>query len=126
LQHPISAVLHAAEQQLARQTMNTQGTVYHLTPGNALIDFIEWLGSGVLGHPLDETFPGLLAVYRAGVSACGESTTQASWAIHYSVRVSVIAGAGGWRFFVKTRRGWLFWGNWCGADKSLKWRNTYC
>jgi hypothetical protein len=40
--------------------------------------------------------------------------------------VSVIASAGGWEFIVKTRTGWQFWGNWCGAGKSQQRRTYYC
>lgn len=106
--------------------MTTRGTLYHFTPRNAPIDFIEALFIPAVGHPLDQTIPGLLPIYRAGVSDCGTMATQASWAIHYNINVSDIAGAGGWRFFVKTRQGWRFWGYWCGTDRSLKWRGTYC
>jgi hypothetical protein len=46
--------------------------------------------------------------------------------VHYWIPVSVIANAGVWTFLVKTRTGWRFWGDWCGAGKPRRWRNYYC
>jgi hypothetical protein len=120
----VKQVLLAAQRLLARQRYGSQGTVYRLTPRNAPID--EVLRLAVLHGPLDETQPGLVRIHRAAARQCGELAAQASWAIHYGIPVSVIASAGGWTFIVKTKAGWRFWGNWCGAGKHRRWQNTYC
>jgi hypothetical protein len=121
---PVKQVLLAAQRLLARQRYSSQGTVYRLTPRNAPID--EVFRTALIGTPLDETQPGLIAIHRAGARLCGERTAQASWAIHYWIPVSVIVGTGAWTYIVKTRTGWRFWGNWCGAGKPRNWRNAYC
>ena len=121
---PVKQVLLAAQRLLARQRYGSQGKIYRLTPRNAPID--EVFRAAVLRGPLDETQPGLVMIHRAAARQCGEPTAQASWAIHYWIPVSVIANAGGWTFIVKTKAGWRFWGDWCGAGKPRKWRNTYC
>jgi len=109
---------------LARQRYASQGTFYRLTPRNAPIDEVFRLAA--FHSLLDETQPGLVVLHRAAARLCGERTAQASWAIHYSIGVSVIANAAVWTFFVKTKRGWRFWGDWCGAGKRRKWRNSHC
>jgi hypothetical protein len=106
----------AAQGRLARTTINSQGTVYRLTRRNAPIDFVERVATA--DSPFDERVPGRSVLHRAAVSACGRTTADASWAIHYELPVSIIAGPGGWPFFVKTRTGWQFWGYWCGAGKT--------
>ncbi len=121
---PVHEVLLAAQRLLSRREYGSQGTIYHLTPRNAPID--EVFSAATLGGPFDDTQPGLRAIHRVAALRCGRSTAQASWAIHYSIPVSVIASAGGWVFIVKTRTGWQFWGNWCGAGKSRQWRAYYC
>ena len=123
---PIADVLQGAQGLLARKTINSQGTVYHLTPRNAPIDLIERLATSGKADPVNQRIPGLALIRRAAVSACGEEIAQASWAIHYDLPVSVIAGQGGSAFLVKTRTGWRLWGNWCGAGNTRQWRNTYC
>jgi len=122
----IADVLRAAERQLARETINSQGRIYHLTPRNAPITLLERIATIGNGSPLDQRVPGLGAVHRAAVSACGIAIAQASWAIHYEIPIAVIAGLGPYPFFVKTRSGWRFWGSWCGADKPRQWRNSNC
>ena len=121
---PVKQVLLAAQALLARQQYGSQGTTYRLTPRNAPID--ELFRTATLGGPEDATQPGLIRLHRAAERQCGERIAQASWAIHYSIPVSVIANAGAWTFIVKTRRGWRFWGNWCGAGKPRRWRTYYC
>ena len=121
---PVKQVLLAAQRLLARQRYGSQGKIYRLTPRNAPID--EVFRAAVLRGPLDETQPGLVMIHRAAARQCGEPTAQASWAIHYWIPVSVIVNAGAWTFIVKTKAGWRFWGDWCGAGKPRKWRNTYC
>ena len=121
---PVKQVLLAAQRLLARHRYPSQGRVYRLTPQNAPID--EVLRTARIGTPLDETQPGLVAIHRAGGRLCGERTAQASWAIHYWIPVSVIVGTGAWTYIVRTRTGWRFWGNWCGAGKPRSWRNAYC
>ena len=121
---PIRTVLNAAERQLSRQRTQTQGTWYRLTPRNAPIVHVEQLAVGQMA--LDESTPGLLRVHRVAAKQCGERLAQASWAIHYDTPVAAIAGPGAFRFFVKTRRGWRFWGTWCGAGHSKGWRLRYC
>jgi hypothetical protein len=123
---PVAEVLRAAQGELARMTLNTQGTVRHLTPRNAPIDFIERLATFGRAAPLDKRVPGLVVTHRAAALACGEAMAQASWAIHYDLPFSLIAGQGGWQFFVKTGAGWRSWGNWCGAGQTRAWRSTYC
>jgi hypothetical protein len=123
---PVSVVLRAAQRQLAHRRFESQGQSYDLTPNHAPIDFIERVVTLGNGAPLDETVPGLLSVHRVAASTCGERTAQASWAIHYPITVAIIAGLGGYNFFVKTRDGWRFWGDWCGATKSAQWRKKYC
>jgi hypothetical protein len=125
---PIREVLGAAQRLLARETLNSQGTIYHLTPKNAPIDLVEH-GLAYEGESnviLNRAAPGALKILRVGEAQCGLRTAQASWAIHYQIPVSVIAGPGAFPFFVKTRRGWRFWGNWCGAGRSKTWRRQYC
>jgi hypothetical protein len=39
---------------------------------------------------------------------------------------SVIANTGVYPFFVKTKRGWRFWGDWCAAGQSPAWRRKNC
>lgn len=124
LRASIEAVTSAARQLLARHTINSQGTVYHLTPRNAPIDYVQRIAT--TGLRLDQTVPGLAALHRVAAASCGNRTAQASWAIHYRVPVSVIAGSGGFPFIVKTRTGWRFWGWWCGADKTPQWRKANC
>lgn len=122
---PIAEVLRAAQRLLAQETINSQGTIYHLTPRHAPIDYIQQLD--VYGAPVDDQVPGRVALYRAAASACGEATAHASWAIRYTVPVSLIAGTAGYPFFVKTRTGWRFWGGgWCGVGHSREWRARYC
>jgi hypothetical protein len=121
---PVSRVLAQAQRLLAHQRYGSQGSIYRLTPRNAPIDEVFRLAA--IGGALDETQPGLVRLHRAARRQCGERTAQASWAIHYWIPVSVISNAGGWTFLVKTRSGWRFWGHWCGAGKSEKWRNYYC
>jgi hypothetical protein len=121
-----SDVLRAAERILARQTLNTQGHLYHLTPRNAPIKVVEQLGIFDPHAPGRDVVPGLAAIYRAAVLTCGPQTAGASWAVYYPIAVSVIASAGGYSFLTKTRTGWRFWGFWCGAQKPVRWRNTYC
>jgi hypothetical protein len=120
----VDDVVRAAQQRLARQTINSLGTIYHLTPRNAPINFVAYLGDVAL--PDDQRVPGLLALYRAAAAACGERTASASWAIRWEIPRSVVAGTGGYAFFVKTRNGWRFWGNWCGAGRSASWRLLHC
>jgi hypothetical protein len=125
---PIGQVLHAAQRALARETLNSQGTLYHLTPRNAPIDLVEH------GLAYDEksmvlfnrATPGALKILRAAEAQCGRRLAEASWVIHYDIPVSVIAGPGTYVFFVKTRSGWRFWGNWCGAGQSRAWRRQNC
>jgi hypothetical protein len=121
---PVGVVLGAAQRQLGRRTINSQGTVYHLTPRNAPIDFVERVAA--VGTGAGQTLPGLVDVHRVAVAACGKTLAQASWAIHYFIPVSVIAGAGRNEFIVKTRVGWRLWGYWCGADKPRGWGKTHC
>jgi hypothetical protein len=123
---PITVVTHAAQQLLARQTIESQGTLYHLTPQNAPIDVVEALSLAVDRPPSSVTVPGVLAIHRVAVAACAERTAAASWAIHYPIPVAIIAKAAGWRFLVKTESGWRFWGNWCGAGRSRERRKSYC
>jgi hypothetical protein len=124
----VADVLRAAQRKLTTQAWNTQGTVYHLTPQNAPIDFIAQLYT--TGIPaLDQ---GVVALHRAAASACGERTAQASWAIHYWVGVGISArpepGNNVYTFFVDTRNGWRFWGSWCDVGKSTRWlrANSWC
>jgi len=121
---PIAVVIRAAQRRLARQTLNSQGTIYHLTSRNAPIDYVQQLGLD-RGY-YDQNVPGLVGLHRAAAAACGERIAQASWAIHYELPVAQIVGAAGYPFFVKTRAGWRFWGGWCGARKSRSWRTMYC
>jgi hypothetical protein len=120
----VSEVLQAAQNLLARQAINSQGTIYRLTPRNAPIDYVARVATS--GTVFDQTIPGLLGLHRAAAAACGAATAQASWAIHYNVPVSVIAGSGGFPFLVKTAHGWTFWGSWCGANRSRTWRTSRC
>jgi hypothetical protein len=115
---PVARVLRAAERRLAQQTIDSQGQIYHLTPRNAPIDVIVRLATG--DSALFER------VRHAAASACGGRTATASWAIHYSVPVGLVADTGVYRFFVETRAGWRFWGHWCGAGRSAHWRHAYC
>jgi hypothetical protein len=121
---PMAVVLRAAQQQLAHRTINSQGTVYHLTPRNAPIDFIERVAA--VGTGAGQTLPGLVDVHRVAAANCGKTLAQASWAIHYYIPVSVIAAAGGNEFVVRTRVGWRLWGDWCGAGKPRGYRKTNC
>lgn len=114
----IQGVLHAAQRVLARQTIDSQGTTYRLTPRNAPIDYLQQLGT-------DRTLPGA-AIHRVAAKLCGEQVAQASWAVHYELPVAVIAGSAGFPFFVKTRSGWRFWGYWCGAGRSAAWGRQNC
>jgi hypothetical protein len=121
---PVKQVLVAAQEFLARQRYASQGTTYRLTPQNAPIDEVFRVAS--YRSPLDTTQPGLVRMHRAAARQCGERIAQASWAIHYWIPVSVIANTGAWTFIVKTKTGWRFWGNWCGAGKPRSWRAHYC
>jgi hypothetical protein len=121
---PVSSVLHAAQRVLARQTITSQGTTYHLTPRNAPIDQVEQLAISHLER--DRAVAGRVAIHRVAAAACGEKIAQASWAIHYQVPVSVIAGPGSFPFLVKTKAGWRFWGYWCGAGRTKAWRQKNC
>jgi hypothetical protein len=119
---PIAVVLRAAQQQLARRSINSQGTVFHLTPRNAPIDFIERVSA--VGTGVGQTLPA--DVYRVAVANCGKTFAEASWAIHYDIPVSVIAGPGAYEFVVKTRVGWRLWGDWCGVGKPPGYRKSNC
>jgi len=119
----IASVLRAAQQQLARRTINRQGTVFHLTPRNAPIDFIERVSA--VGTGVGQTLPEP-DVRRVAVANCGKTLAEASWAIHYDIPVSVIAGPGAYEFVVKTRVGWQLWGDWCGAGKPRGYRKSNC
>jgi hypothetical protein len=125
---PVSEVLRAAQRNLARGTLNSQGTIYRLTPRNAPIDLVEhglaYENSSM--KDFNRATPGALTILRAGMKQCGRRLAEASWVIHYDVPVSVIAGPGVYVFFVKTTSGWRFWGNWCGASQSKAWRRQYC
>jgi hypothetical protein len=125
---PIHEVLHAAQRLLAHETLNSQGTIYHLTPRNAPIDFLQHglAYEGSANVAFNRATPGALTILRAGEAECGLRTAQASWAVHYQIPVSVIAGPGAFPFLVKTRAGWRFWGSWCGAGRSKAWRRQYC
>jgi hypothetical protein len=105
---PVASVLDEAQRQLSRRTVDSQGTIYHLTPKNAPITYLAQLQ------------PDLHAIYRAGVAQCGRATADASWAIHYDVPVASTVFAGGWLFFVDTERGWRFWGEWCTAARAKR------
>ena len=121
---PITDALRAAQRLLARQTISSQGTVYHLTPRNAPIDYIQQL---VVNTSItDQNLPGLVGLHRAAAARCGEAIARASWALHFALPVAIIAGEGGYPFLVKTKAGWRFWGGWCGAGKSRQWRVTHC
>ena len=111
-------VLRAAQRLLARKTLESQGTLYHLTPTNAPIDYVANLSAGGV--------PGTQALARFAARTCGQRTATESWAIHYPIPVSVIAVAAGYRFIVLTRGGWRFWGYWCGLGRSTRWKTTYC
>src|SRR5262245_9836372 len=78
---PVGVVLRAAERRLAKRTMNTQGTIYHLTPRNAPIELVARLATGA--PVLEARVPGLAALHHAAAVACGERTAGASWAIRY-------------------------------------------
>lgn len=122
---PVADALRAAQRKLAGLTINTQGTVYHLTPQNTPINFIAQLyttGTRVL----DQRTPGLLTLHRAAASACGERTAQASWAIHFQVGPAITASNDIYTFLVDTRDGWRFWGDWCGVSESAQWRRANC
>ena len=121
---PVAAVVRAAQRQLAKRTIDSQGTRYQLTPRNAPIVFIAQIGASRSQE--DRRTPGLLALHQRAASACGEQTAQASWAVHYDIPVATIAGLGGFTFFVATRAGWRFWGNWCGVGNSPRWREANC
>jgi hypothetical protein len=125
---PIHEVLHAAQRLLAHETLNSQGTIYHLTPRNAPIDFLQHglAYEGSANVVLNRATPGALTILRAGEAECGRQAAQASWAVHYQIPVSVIAGPGAFPFLVKTKAGWRFWGSWCGAGRSQAWRRQYC
>src|SRR5439155_11251487 len=124
---PVVDVLRAAQQRLAKQTFaGALGKTYHLTPTIAPIDFIERVAILGNGAPLDQMIPGQIALHRLAASECGTRTANASWAIHDTIGVSVVAGLGDYSFFVKTVHGWRFWGSWCAATKSSHWRSTYC
>jgi hypothetical protein len=124
----VSDVLAAAQRVLARDTINSQGRIYRLTPKWAPIDFIAQVNAvdkRVNVH-YNRLVAGSLAIERAGAAECGALKTNASWAIHYDMPASTIAGTGVYAFFVKTRGGWRFWGQWCGASQSAAWRNKNC
>jgi len=125
---PVSDVLRAAQRTLARGTLNSQGTIYRLTPRNAPIDLVAhglaYEDSSMKNF--NRATPGALTILRAGEKQCGRRLAEASWVIHYDVPVSVIAGPGVYVFFVKTRSGWRFWGKWCGAGQPKAWRRQYC
>jgi hypothetical protein len=116
----INGVLHAAQRVLRRETLEFQGTRYHLTPRNAPIDYLQRLET----IPI-RTVPGA-ALRRLAAKLCGAKVAQASWALHYELPISVIAGQGGYLFFVKTRGGWRFWGYWCGAGHTPGWGRANC
>jgi hypothetical protein len=80
---PIAVVTRAAQKLLARQTIESQGTLYHLTPRNAPIDVIEAGSLAMDVPPSSVTVPGLVTIHRAAVAACGEQTANASWIVHY-------------------------------------------
>ena len=124
-QAPVAAALRAAQRILARGTINSQGRVYRLTPRHAPIDLIARIAI-VGGSPLDRTVPGLLAIHDVAAKACGSRVAQVSWAVHYELPVSIIAGSAGYPFLVKIRGGWRFWGYWCGAGRSVAWRRRNC
>jgi hypothetical protein len=120
----VSEVVGAVQRELARQTIDTQGTTYHLTPKNAPIEYVAQVGQ--VSSPQDQQVPGLVPLFRAAAAACGTSAAIASWAVHYNITVAVVANEGGYAFVTKTRRGWRTWGDWCGTGKSTAWRIKYC
>lgn len=120
---PVSEALHAAQSLLARVRFVGQGLVFHLTPSQAPIDHLVKLSPATSTY--DQTMPGLVAISHVAAAACGESVAGASWALHYSIPGGMASNQG-FPFLVKTRTGWKFWGYWCGADKSRKWRDKYC
>jgi hypothetical protein len=123
---PVAEVTRQAERLLSHQTVETQGTLYHLTPRNAPIDLVASLDLALGLPPARITVPGIAVIYRHAAALCGKATAAASWTIHYPIPVSEISSAAGWRFLVKTRTGRRFWGNWCGAGKSASWRAANC
>ena len=122
---PMRQVLTAAQRLLAQQTIGAMGRTYHLTPRNAPIVFIAQIGLGVTSF--DRRVPGLIPLNGRAAGLCGRKAAGASWAIHYEIPVApMITSADVYAFFVKTRRGWRFWGSWCGAGKPARWRRANC
>jgi hypothetical protein len=125
---PVAEALRAAQRSLARRTLMAQGVTYHLTPRNAPIVLIAhalaWEGRGNV--IFNRFVPGALTILRAGEAQCGRRVAEASWTIHYGLPVASVANTGVYRFFVKTRRGWRFWGDWCGAGQAPTWRRKNC
>ena len=119
-------VIGAAQRVLARQTVTPMGRVYHLTPRNAPIVFVAQLeiDGGRYGG---RRVPGLLPLNGRATGLCGKDIADASWAIHYEIPVAPMASSADvYTFFVKTRSGWRFWGDWCGAGKPRRWRSANC
>jgi hypothetical protein len=119
----LPTVLTAAHQLLAKQTLEVQGRSYRLTPKYARIVLVESLDGGE--SPVYRQTPGLQTLYRLAEKACGARTAQVTWAINYTFP-TVIAGESAHVFFTRTRHGWVFWGDWCGAGQSSSWRHKYC
>src|SRR5436190_11892158 len=107
---PVGQVLRAAQRLLSKRTVSAQGRVYRLTPRNAPIRLIWQIGIGV--PTIDRREPGLLVLNRRATALCGKRIAGASWAIHYEIPVApMISAADVYTFFVKTHRGWRFWGD---------------
>jgi hypothetical protein len=125
---PGGDVLRSAQRVLSRRTIHSQGTIYRLTPKWAPIDFVARVSAVESRRNVgyNRLIPGSLAIERAGSAQCGAHKAVASWAVHYGMPASVIANTGVYAFFVKTRSGWRFWGQWCGAGESAAWRRKNC
>ena len=119
----LPTVLTAAHQLLARRTVEVQGRSYRLTPKWAPIVLAESLNGG--GSSTYRQTPGLQTLYRVAANACGARTADVTWAINYDFP-TVIATESAHVFFTHTRHGWVFWGDWCGADQSSSWRHKHC
>jgi hypothetical protein len=122
----VREVLDSAQRQLAHQTVTAMGRVYHLTPRNAPIVFIAQLEIGG-GTSWSRRVPGLVPLNARATALCGKKIAAASWAIHYEIPVApMVSTADVYTYFVKTRHGWRFWGDWCGAAKPPRWRAANC
>jgi hypothetical protein len=125
---PVARVLSEAQRALARNTINSQGRIYRLSPTHAPIDLVEQVRAVESRENVgfNRLIPGALAIERTGAAECGAQVTNASWAVHYGMPESIIANTGVYTFMVETRRGWRFWGDWCAAGRTKAWRRKHC